>query len=589
MRILTFLLIAFVSAMPANGQTSTKRAVITGYVVDANNYPVIGGIIMIDHVKTNLTTDEKGYYKIRVNPAATSIGIFSFTYGVIEEPIKNRTRINFAYAGSVPNQIVIKNPAKAEEQINIGYGTVDRKNLTSAVSKIDGRDQRYSSYNSIYDMLQGLPGVFVNRDNILIRGVTSFRLSNEPLFIVDGVPVTSIADIPPQMVKSIEVLKGSASAIYGSRGANGVILVDLIGSPSREVLPPAPPGMMPFAATRAASNIQPNSATLNGTVNAYDLPASVIFEYGTLPDYGNKIAAVQSPVTGYASVSVSANITDLKPGITYHFRIVATNMAGTAIGVDIPFTALGSVPSAETNAATNTAPHTAKLNGTVNAGYLPTVVTFEYGTTKDYGFSIPASQGTLTGSTTVTVTANPASLKPGETYHYRIVAKNDKGTTLGNDVTFTSEYVTGEFLYGGYIFYVDKTGEHGLVCAPSDQSQSSVWADCIPAGAAGRTVGTGVQNTADILRGCPEEGNAARLCSDLELNGYDDWFLPSVNELYLMYTNLHTNKLGAFSDSFYWSSTQDNFGAWVVSFYYGSKSNHSRAEDSIRTRAVRAF
>ena len=73
------------------------------------------------------------------------------------------------------------------------------------------------------------------------------------------------------------------------------------------------------------------------------------------------------------------------------------------------------------------------------------------------------------------------------------------------------------------------------------------------------------------------------------MNGYSDWFLPSIDELLLMYTNLHLKGSGSFDDHFYWSSTQDKYGSWVVSFYYGSKSNHDRNKNTIRTRAVRAF
>ncbi len=86
------------------------------------------------------------------------------------------------------------------------------------------------------------------------------------------------------------------------------------------------------------------------------------------------------------------------------------------------------------------------------------------------------------------------------------------------------------------------------------------WGNSAPAGAAGRAVGTGYQNTTDIVLGCPEEGIAARLCYDLEMNGYSDWFLPSIDELLLMYTNLHSKGSGSFDDHFYWSSTQDKYG-----------------------------
>ena len=80
-------------------------------------------------------------------------------------------------------------------------------------------------------MLRGeVPGVQVNGTSIRIQGASSLTLSTEPLFVVDGVTVNSIDHILPQMVKSIQVLKGSSAAIYGSRGANGVLLINLINA-----------------------------------------------------------------------------------------------------------------------------------------------------------------------------------------------------------------------------------------------------------------------------------------------------------------------------------------------------------------------
>jgi hypothetical protein len=593
MKIILLIFLAVVSEVPFYGQQTSKKHVITGYVVDVDQYPVAGAIIIINNEKTGVVTDIKGYYKVRANTYAESIGVISVKNGIIQEAINGRRRINFAFRTSnppVPDQYLIKKLSQDEEEINIGYGTVKRKNLTTSVSKIDGSDQRFASYNSIYDMLQGsVPGVSVNKGSVRIRGISSFRLSNEPLFVVDGIPVSSIADIPPQMVKSIEVLKGSAGAIYGSRGSNGAILIDLKGAPLKDPLPVTIPGKMPFATTQPATNIQVNSATLNGTVSANNLPTSVTFEYGTTPGYGSAIAADQSPVAGNASESVTGRISGLKTGITYHYRVVATNSLGTTIGIDIPFTVPGEVPLTETHEATKTSPRTAQLNGTVNAGHLPTVVTFEYGTSLNYGASIAAAQSPVAGNTSALVSAYVTDLIAGTTYHYRIVATNDQGTKYGDDRTFTSEYVLGDHMNGGYIFYVDETGEHGLVCASADQNLSALWGNCTPEGAAGKAVGTGSKNTTDIILGCHSEGIAARLCYDLELDGYNDWFLPSIDELFLMYENLHEKGSGGFEDSYYWSSTQDRHGAWVVSFFYGSKSNHSRIENAIRTRAVRAF
>ena len=589
--IILFLAAGFVN--PSNGQKTADRKIITGYVTNINHSPVVGAFIMINKKNSGVITDERGFYKVRAKPGAISIGVYSFTYGIIEENIDQRTRINFTFSSSVPVRDISQNYDKdpdLDEEINVGYGTRTRRNLTTSVSKIDGRDPRFDTYNSVYDMLQGsVPGVMVRRDQVLIRGFSSYVGSNEPLYVVDGTPVSSIKDISPQMVKSISVLKGPAAAIYGSRGANGVILIDLLDASGVKKDTSAVVIKVPFATTQPATNIQGKTATLNGFVNPNDVSTFVTFEYGSNSGYGSKIAAQQSPVSGNSSYSISAVVTNLQAGTTYHYRVVATNPFGSTVGVDIPFTTLGGNPVVKSDAATEVTPGTAQLNGIVDARHLSTTVTFEYGTDTDYGMRVPAAQSPLTGNAPGRVNANVTGLNAGTTYHYRVVAANEKGTAYGADALFKAEYNLGEYIHGGYIFYIDETGEHGLVCAPADQSQVALWGNCTPPGAAGKAIGTGSKNTSDIVNGCSERISAARLCYELEMNGFDDWFLPSINELMMMYTNLHEKGLGGFKESHYWSSTQDKYGAWVVSFYYGRKSNHSRDENEILTRAVRAF
>jgi len=153
-------------------------------------------------------------------------------------------------------------------------------------------------------------------------------------------------------------------------------------------------------------------------------------------------------------------------------------------------------------------------------------------------------------------------------------------------------YFIGQNYGGGIIFYIDETGQHGLVCAPSDQSTFAEWgcSSIMIVGADGTAVGTGYQNTIDIVNGCSTAGIAARICYDLELNGYEDWFLPSKDELNLMYVNLHLNGLGGFASAYYWSSTEPsiNFNAYYQAFDYGSQFL-SYKTGTYYVRAVRAF
>lgn len=196
-------------------------------------------------------------------------------------------------------------------------------------------------------------------------------------------------------------------------------------------------GQAPVAITLDATSIQADGATLNGTVNANYLSATVTFEYGLTTSYGSTITAVQSPVTGNTNTNVSAVVTGLTGGTTYHFRIKTVNSLGTTYGSDKVFTTLGQVPTATTLDASNVLAETATLNGSVNPNYLTTTVTFEYGTSVSYGSTVTAIQSPVSGNTTISVSANISGLMPGNvTYHCRVVAVNALGTTYGNDMTF---------------------------------------------------------------------------------------------------------------------------------------------------------
>jgi TonB-dependent SusC/RagA subfamily outer membrane receptor len=227
-RVIICLLIGAFSFNPGYGQKSHTRLTITGYVDDQTHASIANAIVMIDGVKTNAFTDKKGYYKVKVKPGCQKIGIFTLTNGVVEEEINGRHRINFTFQGSVPNQVSNNKTDPDDEVVDIGYGKVKKRDLTTPVGKIDGTNSKYASYRTIYDMIRGeLPGVQVNGNKITIQGISSINLSTDPLFVVDGQVVTSIDDIQPFLVKSINVLKGSSASIYGSRGANGVILINL--------------------------------------------------------------------------------------------------------------------------------------------------------------------------------------------------------------------------------------------------------------------------------------------------------------------------------------------------------------------------
>jgi len=128
----------------------------------------------------------------------------------------------------------------------------------------------------------------------------------------------------------------------------------------------------------------------------------------------------------------------LTAGSMYHVRAYATNSVGTSYGADLSFSTLGKPPECISQPATNITPSGATLNGTVDANYLSTDISFEYGTTKSYGQTIISDQSPTEGNSITNVSANISGLTPGTTYHFRIISVNSVGTANGNDLTFTT-------------------------------------------------------------------------------------------------------------------------------------------------------
>jgi hypothetical protein len=189
----------------------------------------------------------------------------------------------------------------------------------------------------------------------------------------------------------------------------------------------------PSVVTGAASNIGPTSATVSGTVNPRGLATTYLFEYGKTTSYGSKTPS-QNAGSGTSSLAVTAAISSLTPGTTYHYRIVATSIAGTSRGADRSFTTIPP-PTVATGTASNIGPTSATVSGTVNPRGLATTYQFEYGRTTSYG-SKTTAQSAGSGTSSLAVTATISSLTPGTTYHYRIVATSAAGTSKGADRTF---------------------------------------------------------------------------------------------------------------------------------------------------------
>ena len=131
-------------------------------------------------------------------------------------------------AGCGSSSVVSRNNGK----VDVGYGTQDSDQITTAVSNVKVRKEEAQTYSNMYDYLRGrVPGVQVTSDNrIIIRGIGTNSDNFDPLIIVDGVEVTDLSTVDPLFVKSVDVIKDGSSAIYGMQGANGVIIIKTVNA-----------------------------------------------------------------------------------------------------------------------------------------------------------------------------------------------------------------------------------------------------------------------------------------------------------------------------------------------------------------------
>lgn len=288
----------------------------------------------------------------------------------------------------------------------------------------------------------------------------------------------------------------------------------------------------------------------------------------------------------------TSNLTGLLPNTIYYVRAYGTNSTGTGYGIEKSFKTTAQVPTVTTSPVTDIAPTTATSGGNITSDGGSTVTERGICWSTSNNPTISNSK-TTSGTGSGSFTSALSGLKANITYYVRAYAKNSLGIAYGNQVTFS--FSVGTKYGGGVVFYIDGTGTHGLIAAETDQSNSAPW------GCQGKQIyytsellGLGMGNTKWIVNNCQTAGIAARLCDNLSLNGYNDWYLPSLDELILLYTN--RTLIGGFSNYYYWSSTEFNGNvspgagtyAWLKYFLNGTQT-YSYKKDSYRVRAIRSF
>ena len=206
-----------------------QSLIVTGKVVDSEGYEVIGSSVTVKGLTgTGTVTDINGNFTLKINDASKDILVFSYVGMITQEVKVNKQR--------VINVTLQANTVMLDEVVAIGYATVKRKDLTGSVASISSQELIKIPVSDVTQALSGrMAGVLVQQSegapgssvSIRVRGGISITQSNDPLYIIDGFPSEDgMSTIDPAEIETIDVLKdASATAIYGARGANGVVVI----------------------------------------------------------------------------------------------------------------------------------------------------------------------------------------------------------------------------------------------------------------------------------------------------------------------------------------------------------------------------
>ncbi len=205
----------------------SQQRIISGLVVDKDGNPLEGVTVRLKNKDLETTTSLQGTYEIQVPSEATVLVFSMIGYGPEEVAIANKSVINITLQPAINN---------FEEVVVVGYGTVRKSDLTGAVAQVKTAQlEAVPVYNIEQAMKAGATGVRVVQNSgapgarmeVRIRGANSMIGDNQPLYVVDGFPITGdISYLNPSDIESMDILKdASATAIYGARGANGVVII----------------------------------------------------------------------------------------------------------------------------------------------------------------------------------------------------------------------------------------------------------------------------------------------------------------------------------------------------------------------------
>jgi TonB-dependent SusC/RagA subfamily outer membrane receptor len=196
---------------------SAQPVIVSGKVTGFNKYPFKNIKVSAKKAKTAILTDEYGNFSIACLP--NDVLIF-------ESKSCNKKTYKITNPNdSVKVNLIFKNTPESKEYA-VGYGIISENDLVYAISNLSNDDNNFGIYTDMYALLKGkFPSITIQGTSIIIRGTNSILGSSDALLVVDGIIVSDLSSITPNTVKSVDILKDASSSMYGSQGANGVVLI----------------------------------------------------------------------------------------------------------------------------------------------------------------------------------------------------------------------------------------------------------------------------------------------------------------------------------------------------------------------------
>ena len=355
---------------------------------------------------------------------------------------------------------------------------------------------------------------------------------------------------------------------------------------------------VPILTTTAVSSIAQTTATSGGNITS-DGGASVTSRGVCWSASTNPVATGNHTSDGTGTGAFTSSITGLTANTTYYVRAYATNSVGTAYGNEISFTTLQNItlPTITTAAVTPYSTTSVWTGGNITSDGGSAIT--------DRGVCWSTSQNPLitdnhnTGGTgTGSFTSFISGLALATIYYIRAYATNSVGTAYGNEVV---RIVVGANYQGGIVAYILESDDlgyvvgetHGLIVSLTNQGTAPWGCNGInihPYGGDHTSIGTGMQNTIDIVSYCGGD-IAARICSNYTSDGYEDWYLPSRDELYAIYLNRSILGSSFFECCYYWTSTESTIynAYYLVLNVSGYEPSTGSREFEYLVRPVRSF